>query len=78
MSTRRHIHVGDQAVAATEEVVAETPMYDINNEDELQEFLIMEVRSHKAIWNQQSRLYQVPLETKMAWRDISNNFTVGK
>ena len=44
-------YVGDQAVA-TEEVVAETPMYAINNEDELQEFLIMEVRSHEAIWNQ--------------------------
>ena len=47
--------------------------YEFTTEDEMQEFLIVEVQAHESIWNRQSPLYKIPLETKMVWKDIANN-----
>ena len=50
-----------------------TTRYQFSTGDEMQEFLIVEVQAHESIWNRQSPLHKIPLETKMAWKDIANN-----
>ena len=52
-------YVGDNE--AVEEPVINKTMYALNTEDEMQEFLIMEVQAHEAIWNCQYIRYHGPV-----------------